>query len=139
MILSEKDAIFTSIFWKELFRISKVQLNFTSAYHPQSDGQTKRVNKCLETYLRCMAGEKPSEWTVWLPLVEWWYNTHFHTSLQSTPYEVVYSQTPLSHAVYIPGDSSIATVDRSLTARWGSDQKSQVSFGKSTDSNETVG
>lgn len=63
VILSDRDPTFTSLFWKELFRRSKVQLSFTSAYHPQSDGQTERVNRCVENYLRCMTGEKPHDWT----------------------------------------------------------------------------
>ncbi|RVX22659.1 Kinesin-like protein KIN-7E, chloroplastic [Vitis vinifera] len=42
------------------------------AYHPQTDSQIEVVNKCLEEYLRCITGDRPKEWTKWLPLVEWW-------------------------------------------------------------------
>ncbi|CAA0817952.1 Unknown protein [Striga hermonthica] len=45
--------VFTSYFWKELFKMMGVSLDMISAYHPQSDGQTERVNQCVETYLRC--------------------------------------------------------------------------------------
>lgn len=116
-IVSDRDPAFTSLFWKELFRECKVSLNFTSAYHPQSDGQTERVNRCVEAYLRCMTGTKPKEWTEWLPLAEYWYNTNFHSSTQSTPYEIVYGQPPPTYIPYIPGDSRNAAVDRALTAR----------------------
>lgn len=63
VIVSDRDPAFTSLFWKELFRLCKVQLHYSSAYHPQTDGQTERVNRCVERYLRCMIGEKPTEWT----------------------------------------------------------------------------
>ena len=64
-----------------------------------------------------MTGDAPSEWSQWLPLAEWWYNTHFHTAIQLTPYEVVYSQPPPLHLPYLLGESNNAEVDRSLTRR----------------------
>lgn len=54
---------------------------------------------------------------MWLPLAEWWYNTSFHTSLGTTPFEVVYGQAPGLHIPYVMGDSNVAAVDRSLAAR----------------------
>lgn len=117
VIVSDRDPVFTSIFWKEICKLTKIQLHFTSAYHPQSDGQTERVNRCLETYLRCMTGEQPRNWVEWLPLAQWWYNTNHHTALNTSPYEVVFGQTPPLHVPYIPGDSNVAAVDRTLAAR----------------------
>lgn len=64
-----------------------------------------------------MCSEYPTTWSKWLPSVEWWYNTNFHSSIQTTPYEVVYGQPPPIHLPYLPGESSNAVVDRSLSAR----------------------
>ena len=89
-IVCDRDKIFTSIFWKTMFEKLGVTLNFTSAYHPQSDGQTERLNQCLEAYLRCFSGDRPASWKNWLSMAEYWYNTAFHASLGITPYEALY-------------------------------------------------
>jgi Integrase core domain len=60
-IITDRDPIFTSTFWQILMNSLSVQLNFTTAYHPQSDGQTERLNQCIEAYLRCMVFERPKE------------------------------------------------------------------------------
>jgi hypothetical protein len=80
IIVSDRDPIFTRNLWIELFSCLGRQLAHGSSYHPQYDGQTKIVNKCLEGYLRFFASNKQTQWVKWFPLVEWWYNTSFHTS-----------------------------------------------------------
>jgi len=52
------------------------------------------VNRCLENYLRCFAGDKPKEWTRWLPWAEWWYNTTCHSATKMIPFEAVYGLPP---------------------------------------------
>eukprot|EP00253_Pinus_taeda_P002216 PITA_02216 len=104
-IVSDRDPTFTSKFWQELFKLQGIQLQLSTAYHPQTNGQTEAVNKCLETYLRCFTSERQHQWVQWLPLVEWWYNTNYHEATMMTPYEVVYGQLPPSPISYIPGYS----------------------------------
>ncbi|CAL0309700.1 unnamed protein product [Lupinus luteus] len=116
-ITSDRDPIFISKFWQDLFALQGVQLQLSSSYHPQTDGQSEVVNRCLETYLRCMCSDSPQQWLQWLPLAEWWYNTTFYTSIQATPYEIVYGQPPPIHLPYLSGGSNIELVDRSLTKR----------------------
>jgi hypothetical protein len=93
-ILIGRDIIFTSKLWKDLFKAMKVSLYYSSSYHSQTDGQTERVNQCLQNYLRCMAFLEQKKWSSWLPLAEWWYNTNFHTSLKTTPFEALYGYSP---------------------------------------------
>ena len=116
-ITSDRDSIFLSQFWQDLMAFQGVQVQLFTAYHPQTDGQTKIVNKCLETYLRCMCADSPSQWSKWLPLAEWWYNTTFNSSIRATPYEVLYGQPPLVNLPYLAGASKIELVDRSLLSR----------------------
>jgi transposase InsO family protein len=63
-IVSDRDSVFLSAFWKQLFEVYKVDLKFSTAYHPQSDGQTERVNQCLEMYLRCLVQDSPKDWKI---------------------------------------------------------------------------
>lgn len=93
-IVSYRDKIFTSRFWQELFKLSGTKLRMSSAYHPQSDGQIERVNQSVEAYLRCFIQACPTKWSDWLALAEFWYNTNFHSSLNKSPFEVLYGHTP---------------------------------------------
>lgn len=94
VIVSDRDRLFTSTVWKKVFEDDGVKLHFSSAYHPQTDGQSERVNQCLETYLRCLTFTKPRKWHSLPYQAEWWYNTNFHTSLNMTPYQALYGQKP---------------------------------------------
>jgi hypothetical protein len=60
-IISDRDPIFQSTFWKELFRLQGTQLCFPSAYHPESDGQTEHINCCVEQFLRAFVHDQPSK------------------------------------------------------------------------------
>jgi hypothetical protein len=116
-IVSDRDPTFTNNFWQEFFELQGTQLHLITTYHPQTDDQTKFVNKCLETYLMCFSSEKKNQWAQWLPLVEWWYNTSYHTPTCMTPFEVVYGQKPPSVLSYLPGVSKVQAVDQMLTVR----------------------
>jgi transposase InsO family protein len=116
-ITSDRDPVFLSRFWKELFSNQGVNLHHSTAYHPQTDGQTEVVNKCIEHYLWCMTGDRPNQWARWLPLAEWWYNTNYHSATKMTPYEVLYGFPPPIHIPYFPKDSAVASVDEYLTTK----------------------
>nr|KYP41336.1 Retrotransposable element Tf2 [Cajanus cajan] len=116
-IVSDRDPIFLNKFWQELMACQGIQLKLSSAYHPQTDGQIEVVNRCLETYLRCMCSNTPQLWPNWISLAEWWHNTTFHTAINATPYEIVYGQPPPASLPYLPGESNVELLDRSLTKR----------------------
>eukprot|EP00253_Pinus_taeda_P006262 PITA_06262 len=91
-IISDRDVKFTSAFWKTLFAELGTQLNFSTAYHPQTDGQTERVNQMVEDMLRAYVMQQPTGWEDYLHLVEFAYNNDYHTSTQMSPFEVLYGR-----------------------------------------------
>ncbi|GKD49208.1 ty3-gypsy retrotransposon protein [Tanacetum coccineum] len=95
-IVSDRDKVFTSAFWSHLFKLQGTSLNMSSAYHPQTDGQSEALNKCLELYLRCFVFDNPRAWVTFLPWAEFWYNSAFHTSIGMTPFKALYGRDPPS-------------------------------------------
>jgi hypothetical protein len=95
----ERDPKITSKFWKRLFNGFGTNLNFSTSYHPKSNGQTKRVNQVIEDMLRMYVMDKPSKWEDYLHLVEFSYNNGYQTSLKMNPFETLYGKkcnTPVS-------------------------------------------
>jgi hypothetical protein len=73
-------------FTTEVYRLLGIKAAKTTAYHPQADGQTERVNQELEQYLRLFVGERQDDWADLLPMAEFQYNNHIHSSTQQTPF-----------------------------------------------------
>jgi hypothetical protein len=61
-MVSDRDAVFTSKFWRELMRLMGTKLHMTSAFHPQSDGQPESANRVIVMYLRCLTGDRLCQW-----------------------------------------------------------------------------
>lgn len=116
-IISDRDPVFLSNFWEAFFKAQGTKLNKSTAYHPQSDGQTESLNKVLEQYLRCVIGDKPTSWLTALPWAEWWYNTTYHSAIQMTPFEALYGHPPPRIQPYFPGSSAVQEVDTQLRDR----------------------
>ena len=93
-IISDRDRIFTSTFWRELVRTMGTKLHYSTAYHPQTDGQSERVNQCLEQYLHCAVQDNPRHWRRWIAMAEFWYNSSFHTALGCSPFKALYRTEP---------------------------------------------
>ena len=75
-----------SHFWQKLFELSGTTLRHSTAYHPQTDGQSEVVNRGLEQYLCAFTQDKPHSWSTFLGWAEFCYNTSYHSSLRMTPF-----------------------------------------------------
>jgi transposase InsO family protein len=102
-IVSDRDPVFTSNIWRELFKLAGVTLRLSTAFHPQTDGQSEAVNKSIAMYLRCITGDHPRAWLEWLPWAEYCYNTAFHSALRTTPFQVVYGRPPAANPALSTG------------------------------------
>jgi hypothetical protein len=91
-IVSNRDPKFTSNFHKELFKGFGTNLNFSTTYHPKSDGQIERVNQVIEDMLRMYVMDKPTQWEKYLYLVEFAYKNGYQTSLKMSPFEALYGR-----------------------------------------------
>ncbi|KAG2880403.1 hypothetical protein PC114_g22100 [Phytophthora cactorum] len=87
-IVSDRDPRFTAKFWKSLFQVLGTRLDMSTADHPQTDGQTERVNRVVEDILRSVCAEAPRRWSEMLPLVEFALNNAVHASTGFTPFYV---------------------------------------------------
>jgi hypothetical protein len=91
-IVSNRDPKFTSKFWKGLFNGFGTNLNFSTAYHLESDGQIERVNQVIEDMLMMYVMDKPSKWEDYLHLVEFAYKNGYQAYLKMSPIEALYGR-----------------------------------------------
>ncbi|KAJ0101236.1 hypothetical protein Patl1_05266 [Pistacia atlantica] len=96
--------------------MQRTTLNFSSAYHPQTDGQTERTNRCLEQYLLSFVHKQPSRWSEILSWAEFQYNTSFQAFAGMTPFKIMFDRKPPSLLTYC-GDHRFTTVDDDLHSR----------------------
>jgi hypothetical protein len=97
-IVSDRGSQFTSKFWEKLHESMDTKLNFSSTYHPQTNGQTGMTNQILEDMLRACALKYGKNWDKSLPYVEFSYNNSYQASIKMAPYEALYGwqcRTPL--------------------------------------------
>ncbi|CAI7843726.1 unnamed protein product [Closterium sp. NIES-54] len=95
-LISDRDPKFTSKFWKELMSLMGTKLAMSSAYHPQTDGQTERLNQIVEQLLRAACKDDISKWDAHLPVLEFAYNNATHAATGQTPFFLCYGRNPLT-------------------------------------------
>jgi len=96
-VISDRDPRFASNFSREMCNLLGIKQNISTAYHPQTDGQSERTNQSLEQYLRLYCGTHQKDWAAWLPLAQYTRNSWPNASTKKTPYELILGYTPLAH------------------------------------------
>ncbi|GJW39858.1 reverse transcriptase domain-containing protein [Tanacetum coccineum] len=91
-IISDRDGRFTSLFWQALHKALGTRLDLSTAYHPETDGQSERTIQTLEDMLRACVLDFGKNWDRHLPLVEFSYNNSYHTSIKAAPFEALYGR-----------------------------------------------
>ncbi|QRW15816.1 Retrotransposable element Tf2 protein [Rhizoctonia solani] len=102
--VSDCGTTFTGKFLRALYQRLGINPAFSSAYHPELDGQTERVNQFIEFYLRSYVAADHSDWATWLPLAEYAYNNARHSATGKTPFELVYGRNPIMSPSNVPAN-----------------------------------
>ena len=111
-IVSDQDPRFTAQFWKSFQKAMGTQLSMSTAFHPQTDGQSKLTIQILEDMLRACVLDLKGSWEEHLPLVEFAYNNSYQASIQMAPYEALYGRPCRSPICWTEvGESSITGPD----------------------------
>ena len=103
--VSDRDKLFTSTFWRELTKLLKIETKLSTAFHPQTDGQTERVNAQLEQYLRAYCSYQQDNWVELLSMVEFSYNNSTSATTGVTPFFANYGYHPRYDIVLAPNQN----------------------------------
>ncbi|GJW97027.1 reverse transcriptase domain-containing protein [Tanacetum coccineum] len=107
-IILDRDSHFTSRFWQSLQNALGTQLDMSTAYHPETDGQSERTIQTLEDMLRACVIDFGKGWDKHLPLVEFSYNNSYHASIKAAPFEALYGRKCRSPVCWAEvGDSQL--------------------------------
>jgi hypothetical protein len=98
-IISDRDPRFTATFSTELCHLLQVHQNISTAYHPQTDGQSERTNQRLEQYLHIFIDYHQNDWDKWLPLAQYTLNAWPHAVTKKTPFDLIMGYTPRVHQI----------------------------------------
>ncbi len=90
VVISDRGTVFISKFMKDLYDLLQIKANTSTTYHPQTDGQTERVNQEVEKYLRIFVNHLQDDWVEWLSLTTFTHNNRIHSATGKSPFEVNY-------------------------------------------------
>ncbi|MBW0480743.1 hypothetical protein O181_020458 [Austropuccinia psidii MF-1] len=101
-IVSDRGSLFLSLFWTQLCQKLKISRDLSTAFHPEADGQTERVNQILEQYLWMYVSYHQDDWHTWLSLAEFAYNNAEHSSTKQSPFLTIYGRIPsLTQSIFL--------------------------------------
>ena len=110
-LVTDRDPRFISAFWTEACQLMQIKRSMSTAYHPQSDGQTERINRILEDMLRHYVRPSQTDWDKHLPLVEFAINNAYQESVKATPFMLNHGQHPHTPASICIGTGRNAAAD----------------------------
>jgi hypothetical protein len=113
--ITDRDPRFTSAFWQEVTVLLGTTTVISSSFHPQTDGQTERVNQTLETYLRHFVSVGLNDWNTLLSRAEFAHNAALNETIRMAPFKLTYGyhlRTPVGEVVEVVNPSSAAFVER---------------------------
>ncbi|MBW0477972.1 hypothetical protein O181_017687 [Austropuccinia psidii MF-1] len=113
-IVSNRGSLFVSSFWTQLCQQLKISRDLSTAFHPETDGQTERVNQILEQYLLMYVSYHQDDWHTWLPLAELSYNNAEHASTKQSPFPTIYGRNPSFYSIHISQDSPAGMLSTKL-------------------------
>ena len=139
-IVTDRGTVFTSAFWSEVCYQMQTKRRLSTAFHPQTDGQTERQNQTLEHYLRTYCSDKQNDWALLLPIAEFAYRQSQHSTIGCSPFKAMYGYDPVLELR--PEDEAtegevpaakerikeIDSVRQELTKRWQGVLDSQAKF-----------
>ncbi|KAG9450049.1 hypothetical protein H6P81_010014 [Aristolochia fimbriata] len=117
-IISDRDSKFMSRFWTELFGLLGTSLNMSSSFHPQTDGQTERVNQILEDYLRHFVSANQKDWPNLLDIAQFSFNLQKSEATGYSPFEVVLGRQPSLPIEVLPKQSKKSAPAHFMLKRW---------------------
>ncbi|MBW0491992.1 hypothetical protein O181_031707 [Austropuccinia psidii MF-1] len=113
-IVSDRVSLFVSSFWTQLFQQLKISRDLSTAFHPETDGQTERVNQIIEQYLWIDFSYHQYDWHTWLPLAEFAYSNAEHASTKQSPFFTIHGRNPSFDSIHVSQDSTAGKVSTKL-------------------------
>ncbi|MBW0501049.1 hypothetical protein O181_040764 [Austropuccinia psidii MF-1] len=114
IIVSDRGSLFVPSFWTQLCQQFKISRDLSTAFHPETDGQTERVNQILEQYLWMYVSYHQGSWHNWLPLAEFSYNNAEHSSTKQSPFFTIYGRNPSFDSIHVSHGSPAGKLSTKL-------------------------
>jgi len=111
-VVSDRGPQFVALFTKELYRLLGIRISSSTAWHPQTDRQTERVNQELDQFLRLFVNERQDDWYDLLPIAEFQHNNHVHSATQQPPFLLDTGRIPCMGFKPRQDPSSLETVNK---------------------------